>query len=274
MGKMMSRPRKLVLYVCLGLLGPVFSAHAAESPALVLLYQQISTLKQEVRDLYGKNQILAHEIQALKKHQRELYVNLDQRLQTLRSATPRGGATATGGPADTRIPSTKTGIATGLTPTNIATSTSVITSAPQTIHSVNGGSSGNSRSATELAAYQKAFNLLMNSHYQAAIAAFTNFEKNYSQSSYIPNAEYWTGEALYIEKDYAKALKHFQSVVNRYPQSNKVSGALLKIGYCQYALHQWSMARKTLQEVISQYPGSTEAMLASDHLNLMKTQGH
>ncbi|AOU98951.1 tol-pal system protein YbgF [Acidihalobacter yilgarnensis] len=241
-------------------------AHADDSQAVIQLYQQITGLQQEIRELRGQNQEITHELDDLRKRQRELYMNTDQRLQALEAAVS-GGATAassgsaanggTGSPsaASPSMPSASTG-----QPAASSTST------PAAVAVASGGNG--------LDAYQQAFNLLKNSHYHEAVDAFKSFIKQYPQSPYVPNAAYWMGEALYVEQHFNQALAQFRLVVNQYPQSNKVAASMLKIGYSQYELKQWPSARKTLQNVVNNYPGTSAARLAADRLSRMQREGH
>lgn len=257
--------------LCTGLLVPVLPARADDSQAIVQLYQKVSNLQQQVRDLRGQNQALAHEIENLRNRQRQLYMSTDQRLQALEAASSAGGSSS-----QASAPAASTTTNSGALP---AASTSPQVSAVPVPSSSTGTSAAASpttaaSNGADLAAYQKAFDLLKNSHYQASIDAFQAFEKKYPKSPYVANAEYWTGEALYVEKQYSQALVQFQKVVSDYPQSNKVAASLLKVGYSQYELQQWTNARKTLQSVVSQYPGTTAARLAADRLSQMQREGH
>lgn len=268
---------------------------ADSSQSSLLLYQQVSTLQQQVRELRGETQVLSHEIDLLKQRQKQLYTNLDNRISNLESSSQSGGA----------IPKTPLAVSTSSVPaassTIITPSTTVSSGGggvqptpnnhvsnkkhPATpVQSLGGkktsgaspGSSAHSAEASEaqLKAYQKAFNYLLNSHYQKAIQGFKKFITQYPRSPFIPNAQYWIGEAYYVQQDYTKAIKHLKIIINQYGQSSKVSDAMLKIGYCQYALKQWAQSKNTLQDVVNQFPGTTEAMLAMDRLKLIKTQGH
>ena len=49
------------------------------------------------------------------------------------------------------------------------------------------------------------------------------------QATFLDNAQYWLGEAYYVNHDYTNALAAFQRVVDKYPQSRKVPDALLKV---------------------------------------------
>ncbi|WP_083700100.1 tol-pal system protein YbgF [Acidihalobacter ferrooxydans] len=244
---------------------------AGNSQALVQFSLQLSNLQQQIRELRGKNQVLQHEIDTLRNRQRQLYMSTDQRLQALEAAAggsgnsvvmPMSNTSNSGGVPGVAIPASGT---TGNGAASVAPSTTASNQSATVSAAYNG---------KDLTAYQQAFDLLKNSHYQSAISAFKTFEKKYPQSPYVANAEYWTGEALYVETQYSQALAQFQKVVNNYPQSNKVSASLLKVGYCQYELKQWAAARKTLETVVSQYPGTTSARLAADRLSRMKSEGH
>ena len=78
--------------------------------------------------------------------------------------------------------------------------------------------------------YQAAFALLKNSQYDQAIQAFQSFLSTYPTSPLADNAQYWLGEAYYVNRSFPEALAAFQKVVDKYPQSRKVPDALLKVG--------------------------------------------
>ncbi len=93
--------------------------------------------------------------------------------------------------------------------------------------------------ADDKVAYQAAFGMLKDGQYDRAIAAFQKFLVAYPASSLAENAQYWLGEAYYVNKAFPDAQSAFQRVIDKYPQSRKRPDALLKIGYCQYELKQW-----------------------------------
>ena len=116
------------------------------------------------------------------------------------------------------------------------------------------------------AVYQRAFNLLKKSQYGQAKKAFKNFLKNYTESDYSDNAQYWLGETNYVMQKYDIAINEYQALLNIFPNSKKVSHALLKIGYSYAELGNVSDAEKILIEVVQQYPGTTAARLAEERL--------
>ncbi len=116
------------------------------------------------------------------------------------------------------------------------------------------------------AVYQRAFNLLKKSQYDQAKKAFKNFLKNYPESDYSDNAQYWLGETNYVMQKYDIAINEYQALLSIFPNSKKVSHALLKIGYSYAELGNVSDAEKILIEVVQEYPGTTAARLAEERL--------
>lgn len=211
------------------------------------LAQQQQQTQDQLRELRGDVEVLQHNMDLSKQQQRDLYLDLDRRLQKLELGVNNSvGATA--------APTVGTGAAATAAPGSIA--------APAT---VTGG---------DQAAYQQNFALLKQGRYEDAIDGFTGFIQKYPQSALVPNAEFWMGEANYQMSDFKGALVNFQAVVQNYPQSNKAADALLKVGYCQYELRNWKAARKTLTSVEQKYPGSSAARLAKQRLQRIGKEGH
>lgn len=209
--------------------------------SLVNLSQNQESLQQQLDELRGDIQVLQHNQQLSIKQQRDLYSDLDKRLQKLELGLNPAAPTATGG--ETAAPATST-------------------------------SAGAVTAGGDQAAYQQNFNLLKQGRYQDAINGFTNFIQHYPQSPLVPNAEFWMGEAHYQMSDFQGALVNYQAVVQGYPDSNKAPDALLKLGYSQYELGKFSAARKTLESVIQQYPKNNVAKLARQRLDRMRKEGH
>jgi len=121
-------------------------------------------------------------------------------------------------------------------------------------------------------AYDAAFNALKVGKYDDAIAQFNNFLVSYPDSARADSAQYWLGEAYYVNKQYDPAIMEYQKLVNAYPTSQKVSQAMLKIGFCQNELGQLEQARATLEEVKQRFPGTTSARMAEDRLQRMRLE--
>jgi tol-pal system protein YbgF len=205
--------------------------------SLLDLANQNEAVRADLRAMHNDIDQLTNSLEAGRKQQRDLYADLDRRMKALES---RGGMGAGSGDAGA------------------------------------GGSGADAAAgaADDKAAYQAAFDLLKNSQYDRAIAAFQKFLAAYPTSQLADNAQYWLGEAYYVNKSFAEAQAAFQRVVDKYPQSRKRPDALLKIGYCQYELKQWDQAKGTLTQVTSQFADTPAGHLAQQRLDKMATEQH
>ena len=107
--------------------------------------------------------------------------------------------------------------------------------------------------------------------YAAAMAAFRarehgqavldllDFIAKYPEHPLAANAQYWIGEAYYVQRDYRQALVEFQRVLEMAPTSPKAADALLKIGLSYTNLRENSRAQQAWQRVVRDYPASESA---------------
>jgi tol-pal system protein YbgF len=204
--------------------------------------QRVDEVQSTVRQLRGRLEELEHGNEALAKQQRDLYADLDKRLAAAAGAAA-GGAAAGSATAETAAAGGAT------TPA----------AAP-------GAAAGNAPSSVEQAVYTQAFDALKAGSYSVAITGFKDFLGTYPASPLAENAQYWLGEAYYVNHDYEAAAGAFRAVLKKWPDSRKAPDALLKLGYTQYAQKQYAAARATLTDVTHKYPGSDSAKLAAERL--------
>jgi tol-pal system protein YbgF len=202
--------------------------------SLLELANQVESLRSDLRAMHNDVDELTNSLESARKQQRDLYADLDRRMKNLES---HGAAGASAGAA---------------------------------------GSAGDGSSAppSDQDAYQSAFALLKDSQYDRAIAAFQKFLATFPDSALADNAQYWLGEAYYVNKSFTDAQTAFQRVIDKYPQSRKRPDALLKIGYCQYELKQWDLAKRTLSTAATQFPDTPAGHLAQQRLEKMATEQH
>lgn len=218
------------------------------------LSQHQDEAQNAVRELRGRVDELENSSQAMRKQQRDLYNDLDKRLNALAAG---GSGAATGGAGSTAAPpSAQNGGSAGAGPGG------VVGGAPQGASSV------------EQAVYNQAFDALKASSYSTAITGFKDFLANYGSSPLAENAQYWLGEAYYVTRDYDSANAAFRAVLDKWPDSRKAPDAMLKLGYTQYEQKKYSDARKTLMEVTQKFPNSDAAKLATDRLAHMPGNAH
>ena len=215
--------------------------------------QRLDDIQQTLRELRGRVEELEHSNEALSRQQHDLYADLDKRL-----TAAAGGAAAGAAAGATGEPAAGAGAGSaGGAPTDSAAGSAAGSSSP---------------SSTEQAVYGQAFDALKAGSYSVAIAGFKDFLGTYPASPLAENAQYWLGEAYYVNKDYDAAGGAFRAVLKKWPASRKAPDALLKLGYTQAAQKQYAAARATLGEVTKKYPGSDPARLAAERLRRIPAQ--
>lgn len=213
-----------------------------QGQGLMNLITRVDQLQNEVKRLNGENESLRHELEQMQKRQREMYIDLDERLTQQAQATPP----QTASPAEP---------------------TSEAPASEQPAQQAQAPDSAPASVEDGEAAYQSALQTLRSGQYQEAITALQAFPEQYPGSTYLPNAYYWQGEAKYVLREFADAAALFQIVIDQYPASTKVPDALLKRGFSEQEMGDSQRATATLQQVIEQYPDSSAARLAKVRLD-------
>ena len=229
--------------------------------ALSRLVPRLDALQREVQQLRGEIELQGNTINILKNQQRDLYLDLDGRLnqspETSATDIPQvDGTTVPGGASiDTDSGQTEQRQPSAAEEAEAAAGPAVVAT---------------SASANEERAYQKAFELLTQRRYEESAKSFQRFLADYPTGVYSDNAQYWLGETSYVTRDFDQALLEFNKLLDNFPTSQKVSGALLKIGYIQYEKSDLSNARETLESLIERFPGSSAARLAEEFMRKKK----
>jgi len=212
-----------------------------QNQSLVAMSQQVNAQERRGDEMQGRVEELEHNAENTAERQRQLYVDLDARIQEI--------ASALSGALSARK---SVGVMDGGT-------------LPPGQLPVPGGSDRDN--------YRAAFELLKEQRYEPAAMAFEQFLLTFPDSELADNAQYWLAESHYVTKSFTQALGEFEAVISRYPGSLKVPDALLKMGYCNYELRQMGAARVALARVQSDYPGKTAARLAGQRLKRMDEEG-
>ncbi len=208
-----------------------------QNQSLVSLTQQVGTMERRDDEIQGRIEELEHNAGTTADRQRQLYADLDARIQELEtSLQARSSRNVLDGGT--------------LSPGQLP---------------VPGGSDRDN--------YQAAFELLKEQRYEPAAMAFQQFLVTFPESELADNAQYWLAESHYVTQMFDKALEEFGVVISRFPRSRKVPDALLKMGYCNYELERWADARAALARVQAEYPETTAARLAGQRLDRMDEEG-
>lgn len=227
--------------------------------SLVQLAQRQSSLEGQLRRLRGRLDSLQQSNQRLTRRQHAQYAALNKRVHALEKESAQqqaalqsaaaNGASSSGGSA---------------------ASSSTSSTAPS---SSGAGNAGGSMAGvlpgvtpTEQTAYEQAFDALKAGGYSTAIHGFEGFLKTYPTSPLAPNAEYWLGEAHYVNQNFDAAEKCFRAVLKKWPNSDKVSAALFDLGNTLLAQGRVHEGRATLRKVIKRFPGTSLAKRAASAL--------
>ena len=208
-----------------------------ENQSLVKLTQQVAAAERRGDELQGRVEELEHGTESSGERQRQLYADIDTRIQELESSVrARNSVNVMDGGT--------------LTPGQLP---------------MPGGSDRDN--------YQAAFELLKEQRYEPAALAFQQFLVTFPDSELADNAQYWLAESHYVTQQFEKALSEFEVVIGTFPNSRKVPDALLKMGYCNYELKRWDAARSALARVQTEYPETTAARLAGQRIQRMDDEG-
>jgi len=205
-----------------------------DSQTLVEMLTRLDQLQKEMQRLAGDIELINHKITGITKRQRDLYVDLDRRISQIEKAS--------------------------------ATSQQSVGGAAASLTA--SGASGSSDGARK--AYEKAFQYLKDRRYDKAISEFQAFLRKYTNTNYANKAQYWLGEANYVQQNYIVALSEFTKVIARYPKSAKRPDAMLKMGYIYDTLGKKDKSIKILKDIIAQFPDATAARLAKKRLKTLK----
>lgn len=239
----------------------------ARNRSIIDLFNQVETLRTEFARLRGQIELLQNETENTQKRQRDLYVDLDERLRKLEAqqaeqaariaATAAAAAMAVAAmPPSASAPSGQVGVA---PPTNainlIADGVRVMP--PAAVDPV-----------AEQRAYDQGLEHFRSGRFADAVTAFQIFNRTYARSALIPSAQYWIGNSLYATRDFRGAIAAQRQLIAQYPESPKAPDALLNIASAQSELGDLQAARITLQEVASKYPSSEAGVKAKQRLGI------
>ncbi len=87
----------------------------------------------------------------------------------------------------------------------------------------------NNSSYTAEITYQTLYASFEQGLYNQSVSGFASFIQDYPNHAMIPNALYFTGEALYNVYEFTKAKTYYDTIIVNYPNSDKYDSALFRI---------------------------------------------
>ncbi|MEE9575027.1 MAG: tol-pal system protein YbgF [Gammaproteobacteria bacterium] len=249
-----------------------------QNKGLLDMLQQIELLQQEIANLRGEIEVNNHVLNQMKNRQRDLYTDVDRRLQAMEGRTIENQSSTTANPIVSNPPLETLGQSETVTPPESQAEAVALTleqtesETDNQIQKADQKTEIPAATVTETdpvqiqAEYQQAFKLLKQSQYDQAIKAFRKFLQAHPDNQYSDNAQYWMAEALYVKRQYEDAIKEYNNLVSNYPDSQKVPHGLLKIGYSYQELGEADTAKLWYTDVRQRFPGTTASRLADDRL--------
>lgn len=201
----------------------------------VQMQQQLDSMSAEIQQLRGMVERNQYDMKQMLERQKELFIELDR----VRSELKASDKPVTAGSAETQE---------SVSPEAAAESGTYTTN------------------VDEEAAYKSAVDLILKKKdYAGAIAAFKQFQENFPESNFAPNAHYWLGQLYFAKKQDVEAAKSFASVI-AYEDSNKRADSLVKLGDIARRNNKPGVAKKYYQQVVDEYPNSSSAEKAKQYL--------
>lgn len=118
------------------------------------------------------------------------------------------------------------------------------------------------RSDAAEAAYETALGTFRAREHGQAVLELLDFLAKYPKHPLAASAQYWIGEAYYLQHDYRQALAEFQKVLAYGGTNGPVAEALLKIGLCYARLREPGRAQEAWRRLVREFPESEAAARA------------
>lgn len=209
------------------------------------VFQRLDTLQDEVQSMRGAMDVLSHDVASMKKGQRDIYIDIDSRIQELTGKVENLSALTSMGGLNSLA--------------NDALDDNAF--------------DGELSPMKEEDEYQAALDLLKNGKYAEAVNQLQVFLMTYPSGEYADNAQYWMGEAYYVSRNFKASIVEFTRIINSFPNSPKIADAHLKIGFSYFELKNWPNAKLHLEKVVKEFSSSAAARFASRRIQQMKIAG-
>ncbi|MGE0453910.1 MAG: tol-pal system protein YbgF [Vicinamibacteria bacterium] len=115
--------------------------------------------------------------------------------------------------------------------------------------------------------YSQAYADFARGNYDIAIQGFQEYLRNYPDTDFADNAQYWVGECLYGKQKFDDAIEAWKALIRDYASSDKLPDARVKMGMALEKLGRRSQALLEYRFVVERYPNSPAARIARDKLN-------
>ena len=198
-------------------------------------------MSRDVSELRGQIEVLTNSIHDLEKRQKDLYLDIDNRLQAIEAG--KGRAVAKPAPV-----------------------VSEASKADPKATEAKADAKPTDDSAAALKSYEAALGLFKAGKYKEAAAAFDKFTKTYPDNDQAPAAQFWLGNSYYAVGDCKQVITSQQKLLAKWPKNGRAPDAMANIANCQAELGQKAESQKTLKDLVAKYPDSKAAGAAKQQL--------
>ncbi len=198
-----------------------------EDSAVGSLHAKISELENSLRELTGRIEELSHQQNLAKQIQEKSQSDIEFRLQALESKLQAAAQ-----------PLAATHAEPLMEPAAGVNATAPAEDSERQIHDK----------------YDAALNLLQQTDYAGAEAAFKSWIASYPKHALAGNAQYWLAESYYVRGAYPEAAVEFLLAYQNYPKGNKQADSLLKLGLSLSQLNNKKEACSTFAKLRREFP--------------------
>ncbi|MFZ2727475.1 MAG: tol-pal system protein YbgF [Methylococcaceae bacterium] len=246
---------------------------------------RLEQLQKEVQELTGKVEEQAYLIAELKKQQKVMYSDFDDRLQSIEN---KGSANSA--PPDT---TSSAPVVPEPAPAPVEQAAEKpVAPPPPPVAPIDASISKKAADAKIAAAkagvkppppppapqvpvaekqdYDSALTALRTGHTSQAIDGFSAYLQKYPTGGYAANAQLHLGEAYHLNNNEDAAQQAFNTLIIQQPKSDKVPDALLMLGTIELAQKHNDKAQEYLMRVIKEFPNSPAALRAAKKLETLQ----
>ena len=114
--------------------------------------------------------------------------------------------------------------------------------------------------------YSQAYTDYARGNYDLAIQGYQEYLRNYPDTEFADNAQYWIGECLYSKQKFPEAIQAWDDLFRKYPSSDKLPDARFKKGLALERLGRRREAAVEYRFVVDRYPNTEAARKAREKI--------
>ena len=212
----------------------MLASEEQEEPSIDLIYLKIVNLEEEIASLRALIEENAYLIDRSQQLQKQRYIDLDKRLQTLSSDNSNVSSRSLSNKKDELL--------------NLL----------------------ESKGLEDELIYLNALKLFDDSRFAEALEKFQELIVNFPSSEYVPDAYFWSGELFLFQKKLDDARENYLVLITDYMNHPRSADSLYKLGEIARNSSDNSNAKEYFLNVLEKFPDTGAAELAKKSLNIIE----